>query len=355
MRLTLTLAVTAALLASIASPAFAQQQPAAPDVTAPPPAAPADNKIVLDVVVTPKSGAAVAGLTQQDFTVRDNGTPQPITSFRAISGREAPAEILIVIDAVNTSVNNVDFARNELIKFLKSEGGALAHPTAIAVLTDAGIQTLGPFSMEGADLSAQLDKTQIALRSLTRSGGFYGAAERDDISLRALGGIAQAESQRNGRKLVLFLSPGWALLSGANVQMDKKQEQQVLDDIVGMNASLMRARITLYAVDPLGTADAGLHSVYYKNFLKGVTKLSDVHFGALGLQVLAEQSGGLALSENNDVSAEIRKCLADADNYYEISYTAPAPGSANEFHKIEVRVEGPGLVARTRTGYYAKP
>ena len=153
---------------------------------------------------------------------------------------------------------------------------------------------------------------------------------------------------------MLFLSPGWALLSGANVELDQKQEQQILGDIVATNLDLMHARITLYAVDPLGTADAGIHSVYYKNFLKGVTKLSDVHFGALGLQVLAEQSGGLALTENNDVSAEIRKCLADGDNYYEISYAAPASTKPNEFHKIEVKVAKPDLIARTQMGYYAR-
>ncbi|MGA8036630.1 MAG: VWA domain-containing protein [Candidatus Acidiferrales bacterium] len=320
-----------------------------------PAATPVDNKILLDVVVAPKSGGAVPGLTQPDFTVLDNGAPQTIASFRAISGREAEVESLIVIDAVNTGVNNVNYARNELEKFLKSESGALAHPTAIAVLTDTGIQTLGPFSTEGTDLNAQVDKSQIALRSLTRSGGFYGAAERDDISLRALGGISVAETQRNGRKLVLFLSPGWALLSGANVELDKKQEQQVFSDIVTTSANLMRARITLYAVDPLGTTDAGMHSVYYKSFLKGVTKLSDVHFGALALQVLAEQSGGLALSESNDVAAEIRRCLADADNYYEISYVPPASTKPNEFHKIDVKIAKPALIARTRMGYYSQP
>ncbi len=60
----------------------------------------------LDVVVTPKSVPPVA-LQQQDFTLVDNKTPRAITSFHAVSGREAPIEVIVVIDAVNTAFRNV--------------------------------------------------------------------------------------------------------------------------------------------------------------------------------------------------------------------------------------------------------
>ncbi len=74
---------------------FAQQN------TQPPASAPA-SRIDLDVVVTPKSGPAVAGLQQQDFTIFDNKAPQHITSFQARSGSQDPVHIILVIDAVNT-------------------------------------------------------------------------------------------------------------------------------------------------------------------------------------------------------------------------------------------------------------
>src|SRR5450631_372350 len=60
------------------------------------------SRIDLDVVVTPKSGPAVAGLQQQDFTIFDNKALQRITSFRARSGSQDPVHIILVIDAVNT-------------------------------------------------------------------------------------------------------------------------------------------------------------------------------------------------------------------------------------------------------------
>jgi hypothetical protein len=49
---------------------------------------PGDGKIHLDVVVTPKSGAPVNGLQQQDFTILDNKVPQTILAFQAVRGRD---------------------------------------------------------------------------------------------------------------------------------------------------------------------------------------------------------------------------------------------------------------------------
>jgi len=97
-------------------------------------------KIFLDVVVTPKSGAPVSGLQQRDFTLLDNKVPQTITSFEAMDGRQAPIEIVLVIDAVNVGYENLAYERSEIDKFLRAEGGNLAHPTSFAVLSDTGIK-----------------------------------------------------------------------------------------------------------------------------------------------------------------------------------------------------------------------
>jgi VWFA-related protein len=318
--------------------------------------APADSRTVdLDVVVTAKSGAPVPGLEQQDFTVLDNGKPSAISTFAAKTGRDANIEVLIVLDAVNASATNVNYARQEVTKYLRSEGGVLAFPTSVAIFTDTDLRPVGSFTTDGNQLSTLLDQNDVGLRDLKRSSGFYGAEERAQLSLKALDRIAVAEAARPGGKFVLWVSPGWPLLSGASVQLDNKQEQAIFKNIVSMSSQLARARLRLYSIDPLGTADAGSHSVYYKNFLKGVSKPSQTDLGDLGLQVLSTQSGGLALSESNDVSAELRKCVADASAYYEISIPASIAASPNEYHRIEVKLSKPGLTGRTRTGYYAQP
>jgi hypothetical protein len=95
--------------------------------------------------------------------------------------------------------------------------------------------------------------------------------------------------------------------------------------------------------------------VYYQDFLKGVSKQSQVNVGDLSLQVLAVQSGGLALASDNDVASLLQKCLADTEAYYELSFV-PAPADhRDEYHNLLVQVAKPGLTARTRTGYYAEP
>ena len=105
-----------------------------------PPTQPRAGPIFLDVVVTPKAGPPVGRLEQKDFTVLDNKIPQTITSFQAVDGRNAVIEVILLIDAVNSGYQVVAYERDEIDKFLRAEGGQLAHPTALAVLTDTGTQ-----------------------------------------------------------------------------------------------------------------------------------------------------------------------------------------------------------------------
>lgn len=320
-----------------------------------PPAQPGNTKIYFDVVVTPKSGPPVAGLQQQDFTVLDNKAPQTITSFKAVTGREAPLEVVLVIDAVNTTVQHVNYERIEIDKFLRAEGGRLAYPIALAVFTDEGIQAVGNFSSDGNALSAALDRDDIGLRFITRSTGFYGAAERLQLSISALRRLVASEAPRPGRKVIVWVSPGWPLLSGPNVDLGSKQQQLIFADIVGLSTQFRQARVTLYSVDPLGATESLSRISYYKDFLKGVSKPSQVQVGNLGLQVLAIQSGGLALNFSNDVASLLQECLSDTTPYYEISIDPPPAGQRDEYHHLEIQLAKPGLTARTRQGYYAQP
>jgi VWFA-related protein len=329
-----------------ASTTLAQQNP--------PPAPPSNSRIYLDVVVTPNSGPPVAGLQQQDFTLLDNKAPQAITSFQAFSGSEAPVSVILVIDAVNTGYETIAYERNEIDKFLRANGGRLAHPTALAIITDTGSQIQQDFSTDGAAVSAAFDKYAIGLRDLRRSAGFYGAVERLQLSLQALSQLAAREAPLPGRKIVLWVSPGWPFLSGPRVVYDSKQERQIFDNIVSVTTQLRAARVTLYSIDPRGTNASETSVFYYQEFLKGVTKPSQASAGNLGLQVLATQTGGLVFHSSNDVSGLLQQCVADAQAWYEISFDPPR-GEPDEYHHLEVRVAKPGLIARTRQSYYSLP
>ncbi|MGB6198157.1 MAG: VWA domain-containing protein [Candidatus Acidiferrales bacterium] len=309
----------------------------------------------LDVVVSAKSGAPVADLQQQDFTLLDNKAPQTIASFKAVSSREAPIEIVLVIDSVNTGAQIVGNERIQINKFLRADGGNLAYPTAVDVLTDTGIQTVANFSTDGNALSTVLQQDNVGLRDIGRSTGYWGATERLQISLKALGQLVQAEGPRPGRKLVLWVSPGWPMLSGPETQLSSKDQEQLFANIVGISTDLRRARITLYSVDPLGAGESTMRASDYEEFLKGVSKVGQAQVGNLGLQVIAIQSGGLVFNSGNDIDKFLQECVSNSAPYYEISFNPATPEQPNEYHRLEIKIDKPGLIARTRQGYYAQP
>jgi VWFA-related protein len=316
---------------------------------------PDSGKIFLDVVVSPKSGPPVGDLQQQDFTILDNKSPQTVTSFAAISGREAPIQVLLVIDAVNSDASHLSYQRGQIDKFLRAEGGHLAYPVAVALFTDKGVQIVEDFSSDGNALSSALDNNKIGLRFIGRSAGFYGAADRLQYSLAALRQLIGDIAPRPGRKLILWVSPGWPLLSGPRLDITSKEQQQIFADVVAFSTQLRQARITLYSVNPLGAGESVYRGSYYQEFLKGVSKPSQVQPGDLGLPVLAIQSGGLALDFNNDLSALLQRCITETVPYYELSFDPPPSDHPDEFHHIEIKVSKPGLTARARQGYYAQP
>jgi VWFA-related protein len=305
------------------------------------------------VVVTQKSGTPVAGLQQQDFTLLDNKAPQTITSFQAVGGREADQSVILVMDAVNTDYDRLSYLRTEIGKFLRADGGHLAYPTALATFSDKGIQIEENFSTDGTALSASLDRANAGLRSsgLSRSTGFHGEAGRIQLSMQALDQLVASAAQVPGRKIVIWVSPGWP--SMAEVQQGPTQQQQVFGTVVSISTELLQAHVTLYSVDPPG-GDALTRDSFYKQFLKGVSKPNQAYAGNLALQVFAIQSGGLAYPARNDISSVLQECLKDTVPYYEISFDAPRTKRTNEYHRLEIEMAKPGLIARTRQGYYAQ-
>lgn len=343
-------------------PGFARQNDNAEQAQAPPPApaGAANHQITLDVVVADKSGLAIPGLQQQDFALLDNKEPQKIISFRAVEGVTAtadpPVEVILLVDQVNTSFTSVAMERQEIGKFLRQNGGELVRPVSIVFFSDSGTTFGNISSRDGKALLADLNQNNNSLRIVGRAQGVYGAIDRLQLSLDTLRQLADYEATRPGRKLVVWISPGWPLLSSPNVELNSKGRQDLFNSVVALSDGLRKARITLYNVDPLGTADAaGVRTSYYKEFLKGVRTARQLQAGNLALQVLADQSGGRVLNSSNDVAGEIATCIADANAFYVLSFEGVAGDGPNEYHALEIRIDKPGLVARTRSGYYAQP
>ena len=317
--------------------------------------APEASPIVLDVVVTDSAGRPVGGLDKQDFSITENNHPEPLLSFKAVPPAPTAEQAIFVLDEVNMAFGDVSRARGQLATFLRSSG-TLPLPVTILLLTDTSLASSGEPSRDGKTLADDLNHAASGLRSIRRSAGFDGDLERVNLSLRALRSLVTYEAQKPGRKLVIWLSPGWPYLAYPGTNYSARDAHDNFATITKLSADLRNARITLYSADPRGLDDAnGFQTTYYKTVLKGVRKQKDASSSALGLQVLAYQSGGLVLNSSNDLAPEIAACLRDATSYYVLSIaSAPAEREA-VYHELTVKLGKPYLTARTRAGYYSQP
>ena len=351
--------ITLLLCSLLPTAGFTQQSVVLPNKAPAAAVANPNHRITLDVVVTDKSGKPVAGLQEQDFTVLDDKRPTKILSFAAIDESDppkTPVQGVVVMDAVNIPFQRVGYERQQLEKFLRMNGGRLAIPMSLVFVTDAGAQMQPASTRDGNALAGLLNSNQTGLRSITRSAGFYGAIERVQMSLNAIDELATYEAKQPGRKLVLWLSRGWPLLSGPNIELTAKDQQAIFQTIVSFSDRLREAGIALYSIDQQGPEDAGsLQAFYYQEFVKGVPSANKAQNGNLGLQVLAAQTGGQVLTSSNDIVGAIASCVQDAKAFYIISIESPPADSPNEYHAVQVKMAKHGLTARTRTGYYAQP
>jgi hypothetical protein len=161
-------------------------------------------------------------------------------------------QAIFVVDAVNMSLRGLQYGPPQLPKFLRQDGGRLPMPTSLVLFADTSSQVRPVPSRDGNALTAALDSSQLGPGAMTRSQGFYGAAERVQISLCMLENRARYEATQPGRKLLIWLSSGWPSFSGSEVELTAKEQATLFRSVVVLSTELREARITLYSIDPLG-------------------------------------------------------------------------------------------------------
>ena len=131
---------------------------------------------------------------------------------------------------------------------------------------------------------------------------------------------------------------------------------------IGASAVTVATTATL-ANSTTNTATIGGPATFNSGALAGFTAVGGVPSvigkmsvtGNLALKVLVTQTGGLILGPDNDVAAQIDRCVADANAFYRLSFDAVKATHADEFHDLKVVVNKPGATVRTNTGYYGEP
>jgi VWFA-related protein len=175
------------------------------------------------------------------------------------------------------------------------------------------------------------------------------------MSLKAMGQIVGYSATLPGRKLILWVSPGWPMYSGPGLYMTSGEENSIFSNVVQFSTEMLDHHIALYNINPAGVGGSVEAEGYYQSFLGGLTKPSDAQFGNLSLPVLAVNSGGVVIESSSDVADNLENCLKDARSWYEISF-APLPSEhANQYHRIAVKVDRAGVTARTSDEFYANP
>ncbi len=320
-----------------------------------------DGRIRIDAVVTNAQRKPVAGLQPWDFTLLDNSKPGKIQSFRSYDGTlikpNQPVEVILVMDMVNLPFQQVAFVRKEVDQFLRQNNGHLAQPTSLIVFNDSGLHALPRPTNDGNALADLVGNLNGSLRVLDAAQGAAGALERLQLSVRQLGNIAINEGKKPGRKLLIWVGPGWPMLeSAANDYFSERDQRLYFRSIVDLSTWLREAHIVLYSVQPANmNADSLSRDFVYRAYLKGVTSARTADTGNLALKVLVVQTGGLILGPDNDLAAQLNRCLEDANTFYTLTFDPPKALHTDEYHQLQIKVDRPDVTVRTTTGYYNQP
>ena len=353
------------------------------------------HQLSLNVIVTDRSGLPVTGLQPADFHLFDNRSPAKLAQVQS----DPHIEILLILDAINTSHGDLAHAEDQVRALLSKNGGHLVRPISILLLTDSepklkpGTNTAPSIvtalhdrqafvrriaaSTDGAVLRKALDESATGLSRILEAQGGEGDAERVRLSLQALNFIATAQLEDPARKILIWISPGWPLLAHSSARTN----EQLFDSIVYFSGLLHDAHITLDAISPAGltpavqspglpppavvngtTVRGGPSSTpsvdstpaLYESYFKPAKSARQVDPNDLALQVLAHQTGGLVLPPGNAIEPELAYCLAQADALYMLSYDLPTATGSTQYHDLSVKVGRPGVEIHTPTGYYAR-
>jgi VWFA-related protein len=293
----------------------------------------------------------------------DNGEPSKVLTFQAFDEAsikpEPPVEVILVIDELQMPAGLVSYERNSVAAFLRRNSGHLANPVSIFTLLGTGLWLVAAASTDGNALAAQVARnSEVGLVSRFRGslgGDVPVSSGATDLppslgGLRALGEIATAERRKPGRKLLLWVGPGWGI--GSGTYSDSSESSDSTFYAVWWFSTLLReARIALYSFS-VGQTDP---SQVYMAYLHGVETVRKASFMHLYRKVLAIESGGRVLDLSSDVVGQIESCVREADGFYTLSFDPSHADHTHEYHTLKVQIGRPGLTARTTTGYYDQP
>jgi VWFA-related protein len=279
-----------------------------------------DGLFSIDLAVADSSRNRVSDLTPSNFTLLDNGRPAIIRTFHGSRAAIEPApEVIIVLDGINLSSQQLTQTESAVVHFLQRNNGRLDSPCFVYRLTPSGLfSSLRP-TRDGNLLAKEAEKYKSP-RTMWRIGrngepnpfeGWGSRARPNPLSPHALGSIAIDQREIRGRKVVVWIGPGWPVHGG----------DIAFDDATELSTRLREARITLDNVNVWPNPD---QSFNYHDYLEAPRSQKEMQPANLALQVIATHTGGLVLDSSGDLDREIERCFEKERSFDEPMWWAPS-------------------------------
>lgn len=254
-------------------------------------------------------GRPVAGLTADDFEIRDNGVPQRVDSVTT-SNR---VQLGVVIDASGSmTAGRMQLAR-------------AAVERVVGQLEPDDRYELFAFNDQVALLGTSREPAERVLTRLTalRTGGSTSLV--DAAYAAAIHGAADA-----GPKLLLLITDG-------------RNNNSFLQARDAIDAA-RRHETVIYPV-AVGIDRAWTQGVYehFKNDAVGL------------LRLIADETGGQMIEARWDerLASTVAGILAEYRQRYILTFTPEGVGRDDGWHRLEVKVKGRRATVRARTRYWA--
>jgi VWFA-related protein len=393
-----------ALLAGIALSA-GQAAPPAPPQTAPPQTPTFKvqvDYVEVDVLVTDQQGRFVPDLKKEDFRVFEDGKPQSVSTFSLVNipverpdrplfaaeaiepdveSNERPFDgrvYVLVLDDLHTNFQRSPRVRAAARQFIERYLGA---NDLMAVVTTGGstsgsqeftgrkrllLAAVDKFAGRKLD-SATFGRTEALQRGASSPNGRIDDPDDAERGYNARSTLTHLKSVadwfggvRGRRKSIVFVSEG--IDYDITDVFNNRSASTVMDETREAIAAATRSNVSIYAVDPRGLAVVGDDAISVPGFSSdsggrrsegiGISSLmSELRLSQDSLRTLADETGGFAAVNSNDLTTAFERIVRDNSGYYVLAYYPPSDKRDGKFHKIEVRVTRPGLTVRSRRGY----
>jgi VWFA-related protein len=301
-----------------------------------------------------------------------------------IAREQVRRTIVVVVDDLGLSVVGMNNIRQGLRGFVDTSllptdlvaivrtgesGGVLQSLTNDREALHATIDGLHPNMLSGkgvwpsgdvvqvGDAKPTIDEVMPLQASVSAAG-----------SLAALNLVVQAARDVPGRKTVIFASEGFALGVDTDGNRAPDVDPRVRHGLDRVIDQATRSGVVIYAIDGRAlhggamTAADDIHSIDTKNDLDAMARVlrtfaadrqRAIRDSQESLAYLAEQTGGFAVMNTNDLAAGLRRISSDVRDYYVIAYepdreTFTPKGKPPRLHKIAVEVKRADLRVRTR-------